>query len=155
MPPLADLHRAVQAALGAQRLGKPVFVRYLLVGPEKPEAVVPRLAQVAGVVRGWLGQPLERVYAVGSPADGQASLTLQFRDGGSALVNFIRGRPAGPGADVLVLGNHGLLSHDAAGDTFWDEAEDLPDRADPALLAAVERSMRSGKPEPLPTGAPP
>src|SRR5689334_13759236 len=144
MPPLADLHRAVQGALAGQRLGKPVFVRYLLVGSEKPEAVVPRLAQLAAVVRGWLGQTLDRVYAVGSPADGQVSLTLQFRDGGSALVSFARGRPSGPGADVLVLGNHGALFHDAAGDNPWDEAEDLPDRPEPALVAAVERSMRSG-----------
>jgi hypothetical protein len=155
MPPLADLHRAVQSALAGQRLGQPVFVRYLLLGPEKPEAVAPRLAHMAGVVRGWLGQTLDRVYAVGSPADGQVSLTLQFREGGTALVSFARGRPSGPGADVLVLGNHGALSHDAAGANSWDEAEELPDRPDPALLAAVERSLRSGKPEPLPTGAPP
>ena len=155
MPPLADLHRAVQAALAGQRLGKPVFVRYLLQGSEKPEAVVPRLAQVAAAVRGWLGQPLERVYAVGSPEEGQMFLTLRFRDGGAALVSYARGHPTGPGADVLVLGNHGALYHDAGGDNSWDAAEDLPDRPDPALLAAVERSLRSGKPEPLPTGAPP
>src|SRR5262245_31186636 len=113
MPPLADLHSAVRAALAGKRLGKPVFVRYLLHGSEKPEAVVRRLAQLAGVVRGWIGQPPERVYAVGSPADGQVSLTLQFREGAMALVCFARGRSAGPGADVMVFGNHGALYHDA------------------------------------------
>jgi predicted dehydrogenase len=155
MPPLADLHRAVQAALAGKRLGKPVFVRYLLHGPEKPEAVVRRLAQLAGVVRGWISQAPERVYAVGSPADGQVSLTLQFREGATALVSFARGRAAGPGADVTVFGNHGALYHDAGDDNVWDEAEDLADRPDPQLEAAVERSLRSGKQEPLPTGAPP
>jgi hypothetical protein len=155
MPPLADLHRAVQTALAGKRPGKPVFVRYLLQGPEKPEAIVPRLAQVADVVRGWLGQPLQRVYAVGSPADGQVSLTLQFREGAAALVTFARGQPQGRGVDLLVLGNHGALYYDAGGDNSWDEAGDLADRPDPALQAAVERALRSGKPEPLPTGAPP
>ena len=105
MPPLADLHRAVQTTLAGKRLGRPVFVRYTLHGPEKAEAVVPRLAQLVVVVRGWLGQPPERVYAVGSPADGQVSLTLQFRDGATALVSFARGQPPGAGADVTVFGN--------------------------------------------------
>jgi hypothetical protein len=155
MPPLADLHRAVQAALASKRLGTPVFVRYTLHGPDRAEAVIPRLTQVAGVVCGWLGQPLERVYAVGSPADGQVSLTLQFREGATALVSYARGRVPGPGADVLLLGNHGALSHDAGDANPWEEAEDLPDRPDPQLQAAVERSLRSSKPEPLATGGPP
>ena|SRR5690348_12761715 len=154
MPPLADLHRAVQAALASKRLGKPVFVRYTLHGPVRAEAVVARLTQLAGAVRGWLAQPLERVYAVGSPADGPVALTLQFREGAAALVSFAPGRVPGPGADVLVLGNHGALSHDAGDANPWEETEDLPDRPDPQLQAAVERSLRSGKPEPLATGGP-
>jgi predicted dehydrogenase len=155
MPPLADLHRAVKTALAGKRLGRPVFVRYILQGPEKPEAVVPRLAQLVGVVRGWLGQLPERVYAVGSPADGQVSLTLQFREGATALVSFARGQPHGPGADVTVFGNHGALYHDAGDSNSWGEAEDLSDRPDPQVQAAIERSLRSGKPEPLPAEAPP
>ena len=155
MPPLADLHRAVQAALAGKRLGRPVFVRYLLHGPEKPEAVLPRLTQLAAVVRDWLAQPLERVYAVGSPAAGQVSLTLQFREGATALVSFARGQPHGSGADVTVLGNHGALYHDAGDANSWAEAEDLADRPDPQVQTAIERSLRYGKPEPLPAEAPP
>ena len=155
MPPLADLHRAVQAALAGKRLGKPVFVRYLLQGPEKPDAVVPRLAHLAAVVCGWLGQPLERVYAVGSPAEGPVSLTLRFGEGAAALITFARGRPYGPGVDLLVLGNHGALYHDAGDANPWDEAETLPDRPDPRLQTAIERSLHSGKPELMPAGGPP
>ena len=78
------------------------------------------------------------------------SLTLQFRDGATALVSFARGQPRGDGVDLMVLGNHGALYHDAGSAQLWDEpADDWPDRPDPDLLAAIERALRSGKPEPL------
>jgi hypothetical protein len=154
MPALADLHRAVRATLASQRLGRPVFVRYTLHGLEPPEAVPPRLAQLTAVVRDWLGQPLERIYAVGSANAGQVGLTLQFADGATALVSFARGRPQGPGADVLVLGNHGALVHDAGSADAWEEAGDLPDPPEPHLLALIEQALRSGKPEPVPGEAP-
>jgi predicted dehydrogenase len=152
MPALADLHRAVRTTLAGKRLGRPVFVRYTLQGPEQPPAVAPRLAQLTAVVRDWLGQPLERVYAVGSADGGQVALTLQFRDGATAVISFARGRPQGPGADVLVLGNHGALYHDAGSANPWEEAGELPARPDPQLQAVVERALRSGKPEPLSGG---
>lgn len=155
MPSLANLHRAVGAVLASKRLGRPVFVRYLLQAAEQPEALAPRLAQLTAVVRDWLGQPLERVYAVGSAAGGQIALTLQFRDGATALVCFAQSRPKGPGADVLVLGNHGALYHDAGTANPWEEAGPLPDRPDPQLVLVIERALRSGKPEALSGGGPP
>jgi hypothetical protein len=155
MPSLADLHRTVRTTLAGKRLGRPVFVRYTLHGPEPASAVVPRLAQLTAVVRDWLGQPLERVHAIGSADQGQVALTLQFREGATALVSFARGRPSGPGADVMVLGNHGALYHDAGSANPWDEAGDLPDRPEPPLQAVIERALRSGKPEPVAGGTAP
>ncbi len=147
MSRLADLHRAVQTALGGKRLGTPVFVRYTLQGPEGPGDIVPRLAQLTATVRDWLGQQLDHVQAVGSADSGQVALTLQFREGGTALVSFARGRPQGPGADVMVLGSHGAIYHDAGDDNPWEEAGPLPGQPDPHLEAVIERALRSGKPE--------
>src|SRR5438309_3556194 len=73
MTTLADLHRAVQSTLASKRLGRPVFVRYLLCSRDKAEAALPRLAQLTAAVRDWLGQPLERVHAAGTPRGGQVS----------------------------------------------------------------------------------
>jgi hypothetical protein len=148
MTDLAELHRAVQDTLAGKRLGRPVFVRYLLQSPEKA-AVVPRLARLAAVVRQWLGQTLDRVYAVGSAEGGQVSLTLQFREGGSALVSLALG-PGPGGVDVLLLGNHGALYHDAGHAACGADPPALPaTRPDPALAAAIEKTLRSGKPEPV------
>src|SRR5262249_37340154 len=111
---LSDLHRAVQFTLASNRLGQPVFVRYLLQTLDSPETIVPRLAQITATVRDWLGQPLDRLYAIGTIDSGQISLTLQFRNGSTALVGFARGEPCGNGAELLVLGNQGAIYHEAS-----------------------------------------
>jgi hypothetical protein len=153
MTALANLHHAVQATLASQRLGKPVFVRYLVQTLDKAETIVPRLAQVTAMVREWLGQPLERLYAVGTIESGQVSLTLEFRDGATALVSFARSQPRGDGIDLMVLGNRGAIYHDAGSAELWDAtATAVATPADARLQAAIEQSLRSGKPERVATG---
>lgn len=152
----ADLHRAVQSTIASKRLGRPVFVRYTLQGQDKPETIVPRLAQVTAAVRDWLGQPLDRLYATGTVKGGQISLTLQFRDGGTAQVSYARGQSRGSGVDLLVLGNHGAIYHDAGSANLWDEpATPLAESPDATLQALIERALKSGKPEPIGTGGKP
>ncbi len=147
MASLADLHRAVQATLATKRVGTPVFARLLIQGQEKAEAIPAQLARAAGMVKEWMGQPLNRVLATGSAADGQVSLTLQFRDGAAALIGCAHTPPRGDGFDLLLLGNHGAVYHDAGSASLWDETAALPAGApDAELLAAVEEALRSGKP---------
>jgi hypothetical protein len=152
MNAIAELHHAVQTAIAGKRLGKPVFVRYLLTGPDKTPLVA-RLACITAVVCGWLGQTLENIQAIASAAAGQVSLTLQFREGGSALVSLSRGQRLGNGVDLLVLGNHGALYHDAGHAAVGDVSSGLPnDPPQPALLAAIDKALRSGNPEPVRMG---
>jgi hypothetical protein len=145
MASLADLHRTVRSTIASKRLGQPVFVRYTIQALDKPEGIVPRLAQMAATVRDWLGQPLARVHAVGSVAAGQVALALSFRDGATALVTFAHGTPQGSGVDVMVFGNHGAAYHDAGSGDLSDEP--AGERPDAGIVAAVERALRSGKPE--------
>jgi hypothetical protein len=153
MPSLADLHRAVQSTLAGKRLGTPVFVRYHLQSRDKATALPRRLAQTVDVVRAWLGRPLERVYALGSPRSGQVSLTLEFRGGPSAVVSWAAGEPRGDGVDLTVIGNHGALYHDAGAANLWDDpAAPAAEPPAPATLAAVERALRSGRPETVEKG---
>lgn len=156
MTTLADLHRTVQSTIASKRLGRPVFVRYTLQGLEKPDKIVSRLIQATAAVRDWLGQPLDRVYATGIAAGGQVSLTLQFREGGTAQVSFARGKSHGDGVDLLVLGNHGAIYHDAGSANLWDEPAAPPaEPPDAALQVLIERALKSGKPETVGTGGKP
>jgi hypothetical protein len=144
----ADLHRAVATTLAAKRLGTPVFVRYQFHAALDAQAVVQRLAQVTGVVRGWLDQPLERILSLGSAAARHVSLTLECRGGATAVVTWIGTTPGGPGIDLTVLGNHGALYHDFGAAAPWDDFT-LDDKApaDGALAAWIDRALRSSRPE--------
>ena len=156
MTTLADLHRAVQSTLAAKRLGHPVFVRYLFSGQDKADTALPRLAQLTAAVRDWIGQPLERVHAAGTPRGGQITLTLEFRGGATALVSWAAAPPRGDGIDLTVLGNRGALYHDAGASRLGPEAALGPPAApDKTLLALLERAVRSGRPEPAEAGGAP
>jgi hypothetical protein len=155
MASLADLHRAVQTTLAGGRLGKPVFVRYFLQYPGEPDTLLPRLAQAAASARTWLGQSLERVYALGTQASGQASVTLQFREGGTALILCARCEPRGEGVDLLVLGSKGALYHAADSADLWEEQASNPaEPVDRTIRTAIESALRSGQPELVVRGAP-
>ncbi len=148
MTRLVELHRTVQATLASKRLGTPVFVRYLWQSPDKGAAVLTRLAVLTAQVRDWLGQPLYRAYGLGSVATGQISLTLECRGGATALVCWTGSDQRGGSADLLVLGNHGAMYHDAGLGNIWDEGQPWPeDKADQTLVSLIEKTLRSGQPE--------
>lgn len=150
---LADLHRAVQTTLASKRLGQPVFVRYfLLLASYKPEGATGRLPRLATAVQEWVGQPLERVYANGW------QLTLQFREGATALVGVAPGRVRDPGivqqqaspvsVDLMVIGNRGTLYHDInSADLLEEMATTRDDKVDAKIKDVIEKALRSGKPE--------
>jgi hypothetical protein len=154
MTTFADLHRAVQMTIAGKRIGKPVFVHYLVQGADTADVVPARLARIVATVQEWLGQPLERVYAIGTADAGQVSLTVEGREGGSALISFARGPAGDASVDLTVLGNHGAIYHTLGNEerSFGEEAGKPPDSR---ILTAVERSLRSSKPEPLGTGGVP
>ncbi len=146
MTRLADLHRAVQTSLASKRLGTPVFVRYSLFSQDKAAAAVSRLAQIAAVVRDWLGQAPERLYALGSAKSGHITLTMECRGGATAQISWANSPRAS--VDLILLGNHGALYHDLGIANLWDESlVPLGDKPDQDLLAWIERALRSGWPE--------
>ncbi len=143
-----DLHRTVQTTLASKRLGTPVFVRYLFHGTGEGAAVIARLARNVAIVRGWLGQPLERIHAQGSVAGRHIVLTLECRGGATAIITWIGTTPRGPGIDLTVLGNHGALYHDRGDANAWEGATfDDQQPADQTIAAWIERALRSGRPE--------
>jgi hypothetical protein len=148
MTTLADLHRAVQSTLASKRLGTPVFARYQYHAPIKGQAVIARLAKATATVRAWLDQPLERIYAQGSAASRHVTLLLEFRTGLTAVVTWIGTTGRGGGVDLTLMGNHGVLYHDAGDAQLWDEAFAGDDAAaDKDLVAWLERALKSSRPE--------
>jgi hypothetical protein len=153
----AELIRSVQAALASKRLGTPVFIRLLLHGGGN--GVLARLTSATMTVRDWIGQPLERLYAVGRLKDAQVSLTLEFRGGATALVAHAAAPAPGGGSgavDLTLLGNRGALYHDFGSTNLWESVEgaEAP-AADKKLQALIERALESGQPETVAGGSSP
>jgi hypothetical protein len=132
MDTVSDLHRAVAATLAEKRIGTPVFVRYTAV---LDTDAVTKLAALAEVVRGWVGQRLDLVYAPGG-----SSLVLRFRGGATALIALVRHLPGERTVDLLILGNHGAIYHDGA---YTDESGSAP----ASVRATIARALSSGRPE--------
>ena len=147
---LDALERAVEGAIAGRRIGRPVFVRYTQSDADRGERTAVRLARMTRTVRQWVGQPPTRLYVVGSAREGPVSLTVQFRNGASALLSVRRGKSHGDGVDLLVIGNHGAIHYDSATASAWDgTATYRKGQADAKLIAAIERALRSGRPETL------
>jgi hypothetical protein len=155
MSALSDLHGSVQKTLETQRLGRPVFVRHCLQVPVRPQSLLPLITNVAAAICSWIGQPLARLYSLGSPVHGHLSLVLGFGDGSTAIAQYIQHRQCETSVDLLVLGSHGALFHESCpldsiqvgplGDT-------LPDAV---LLSTIEQAIAGGKPVDLPRTAQP
>lgn len=148
MTTLADLHRAVQTTLASKRLGTPVFARYQFHAALKGQAVVARLAKSAATVRDWFNVPVERVFAQGSVASRHITLLLEMRGGLTAVVTWVGTPGRAAGVDLMLLGNHGALYHDAGDAPLYDialAADDTPPDRD--LVALIERAIKSGRPE--------
>ncbi len=123
MPSLPDLAPAdldaleasVQGVIDQKRIGRPVFVRYTLLGSLRPEELPALLSRMLDAARRWLNQPLARVHAVGSPDSGQVSVAARTQGGATALLSAGCTRGPGDVIDVMILGDHGAIFHDASG----------------------------------------
>lgn len=148
MTTLAEIHAAVSRAVTSKRLGTPVFVRYQLHTQDKPGLGVYHLTQAAGIVRGWIGQALERVYGTGSEKSGSATLTLEFAGGATSFISWTSSPGRGLGIDLVVIGNHGVIYHDSGLAMLWDEnATPAKDAEDDVLRTLIARALASNKPE--------
>lgn len=151
---VADLHAAVASTLASKRLGTLVFVRYLLQTQDKPAAVNKRLEQAADVIRGWINQPIDRIYAQGQVSARAVLLTVEFRGGSTAVLGWSTASADGNAADLLLVGNRGSMTYESGNAALWNEGpfplETIPLKADESsapLAELIDRALRSGRPE--------
>jgi hypothetical protein len=146
MATLTDLHRAVQKTLAEKHVGKPVFVRYTAQVGAGLQSSARKLAELANLIRGWVGQTLEQVHATGAAAKGPIALTLIFHEGATALVSLVPHLPGDAAVDLMIFGNHGAIYHEACGADFLDDTP-AETAVDAGIQAAITRALSSGKPE--------
>jgi hypothetical protein len=144
---LADLHRTVEATLASRRLGRPVFVRYHWFGPEPPDEMFTRLAQLTALAGVWLDQDLDRLQVNAAADLTHVALTAQFQAGATALIGVTRVPASDACVDLMILGNRGAVYHEEAAVLLSVEADASAWRPpDPLLLDRIAQALRSGQP---------
>jgi hypothetical protein len=145
MAKLRDLDDVVQDVIKAGQIGRPVFVRCLIGAPDNREDQLRLFVDVVMVVQSWLGDSIERLYAIG-PWGPSLSLHLLFRNGASGLLS---GQTTGKWiADLIILGNHGALYRDAFGGGFALLNRSFPDsERKRSIRTALELAVETGKPQ--------
>ena len=147
-----QLDRTVRDAIKSGRIGQPVFVRLTVTVEPAGADTWAVLGALVPAVQEWVGVPIQRLYAVETSPRHHSALALQFQGGPSALLSSVIPAPAGPGLDVLILGNRGGLYHDGlmCGAPPGLGLTAPPERADDPMLKVIETSLRTGRPQALP-----
>lgn len=146
---LTRLTEAIKNELAQGRLGTPVYVRIVIVASSDHGHLVP--VSVAGiqVVQELLGPAIDEIFVAGSVESGTLSLQLHLQGGRTGQVVVILKREGAPGADLLLVGNHGTLRHDLAEAGLADETGERlwsPGSVRAELVEAVEESLRRRTP---------
>ncbi|GIW81110.1 MAG: hypothetical protein KatS3mg105_2917 [Gemmatales bacterium] len=136
---------AIRKVVNSKRIGEPVFVRCTLLGRDKKDLMIARLAQIVDAVVSWFGQPLHRIYAREAQARA-ISLVLDFQGGQTALLSYASSRHRGDGVDLMVIGNHGAIYHDAGTGTLWDAEWQTKPKANAKTRTMIARAIQSAKP---------
>jgi hypothetical protein len=105
------LAKTIGEKLAADSIGKPVFVRLLLVLSADHGLLDRQLQQAAEMAGGWIENRSVRMERMGSARDGGCSALVEYAGGQTALVTVevVRGEPE---ARVLIVGQHGTLRFD-------------------------------------------
>lgn len=146
---LTRLTEAIKNELAQGRLGTPVYVRIVIVASSDHGHLVP--VSVAGiqVIQELLGPAIDEIFVTGSVESGNLSLQLHMEGGRTGQVVVILKREGAPGADLLLVGNHGTLRHDLAEAGLADETGERlwsPGSVRAELVEAVEESLRKRTP---------
>jgi hypothetical protein len=145
------LTAAISKELEQGRLGTPVYVRLVIVASSDHGHLVP--VSVAGIqlIQELLGPAIDEIFVAGSVESGNLSLQLHLEGGRTGQVVVILKREGPPGADLLLVGNHGTLRHDLAEAGLAGETEERLWSTDSSavrgeLVEAVEESLRKRLP---------
>lgn len=146
----ADLTKAVEMTLAAERIRTPVFVRYTVVLAEKVEEFNQTLIKLVNDLTGWFSAVPDTVYALGLPDAGQITVTLEYPAGQTALLALSCGQPRSE-VDLILLGTKGAIyhhqDHHPAFYPSLDEALEEPVTVQgQAVLAAIKQSLQLKKP---------
>jgi predicted dehydrogenase len=113
MQDLSTVFQTVATALKTGQAGQPCAVRIVANVTSDPSTLERLIADCLTTATDWLRAPLERLTAAGSAEAGHISTLARCGGGQTALVSAATIGAGSPALEVLVFGNHGILSWEA------------------------------------------
>lgn len=115
---------AVEQGLATSRIGTPVAARVVVHTLDNPDDIPTLLARLMATATKWLGGRISTLLAQGSVQAGHTTALIRLDGGQSLLVSAGTRGKAMPLAEVVVFGNHGVLS---GGGQFgvWQSGQDV------------------------------
>ena len=140
---MTAFQQTVQQTLESERIGIPVFVRWLTHLPCNDLAQT--LAAMLEIAQSWLQAEPVRLYVQGDEGGKQLTASVVYAAGQTALVTAVRlTSEETPKTDLMLLGNRGAIYHAAAEDSRPAVFDTPP--ASATLARAVATSCGTGQP---------
>ncbi|MCH2213358.1 MAG: Gfo/Idh/MocA family oxidoreductase [Fuerstiella sp.] len=137
--------KTVQAALQTGQVGQPVAARVTAHMDADHGQIEWLMTRVLSAMTTWFDSRPQRITAFGSVEAGNVSTLTLFENGQSALVSVGCCAATDPLLELVVWGNHGILSweHERGVQSDWQQESDLTD-VEKSLCQQLQTSLRSG-----------
>ena len=139
------LKKSVQSVLEKDRIGSPVFLRYVLHVAGQGTNLLPSVAEMAALANGWMPSTPATVYAQGDADETQITVMIHYIAGQMAVLSVNR-VDIEPAVDIMLVGNKGVIYHETPVGRHYLNAI-APEFGEAGELAdAIGQSLESGQP---------
>ena len=144
---IQSLQQSVQSVIADGRIGSPVFLRCMVHAHIEGAHIVKGMAALTALANMWMPSSPERLYALGSADATQATATVHYAGGQTAIlsVNRIPDHQEAS-VDVILIGNKGVIYHETPVGRHRLMNAPLEFNGGEHLMGAMEQAMKTGKP---------
>ena len=158
---IQSLQQSVQSVIADGRIGGPVFLRCMVQAHIEDAHIVKGMAALTALANMWMPSSPERLYALGSADATQATTTVQYAGGQTAILSINRipdpqvalNRPESPkdligeaSVDLILIGNKGVIYHETPVGRHRLMNAPLEFSGGEHLMGLMEQAMKTGKP---------
>ena len=144
---IKSLQQPVQSVIADGRIGSPVFLRCMIQAQIEGTNIVKGMAALTALANTWMPSPLEQIYAFGSADATQATVTVQYAGGQTAILSVNRIPDHQEAAvDLILIGSKGVVYHETPVGRHRLMGTPLEFSGGEGLIDLMEQAMKTGKP---------
>jgi len=144
---IQSLQQSVQSVIADGRIGSPVFLRCMVQAHIEGAHIVKGMAALTALANMWMPSSPEWLYALGSADVTQATATVQYAGGQTAILSINRiPDHQEASVDVILIGSKGVIYHETPVGRHRLMNAPLEFSGGEHLMGPMEQAMKTGKP---------